>query len=308
MGVRVLLAGVVVALAFAAPASASAGKCVVGAGWSPTCTQWTGKVTFVADGDTIDVDVDGDGTHRARRIRLTGINAMELSVYSHKRSRRRGECHGVAATNRLEDLIRRSHWRVRLAAQDSRSHSNVRLRRQISIRRHGRWVDVGKILLAEGHALWLPGRSEWAWNRSYAVVAQQAAANGRHLWNPVGCGAGPAASLDMTINYDADGNDHENINGEWARIRNTGAQPVSLQGWWFRDSDLRRYVFPASAVIPAGGTITLRMGRGTNDGNTFYWGQTNPPLDNPTGDDRALGDGGYLFDPRGNLRKYVIYH
>ena len=308
MLLRVLFAGVVAALALATPVSASTGKCVPGKGWSPTCTFWTGKVTFVADGDTIDVDIAGDGTHRAQRVRFTGVNAMELSVYSHTRSRRRGECHGVAATNRLEQLIRRSRWRVRLAAQDARSHSNVRLRRQISIRLHGKWVDVGRMLLAEGHALWLPGRSEWAWNRSYAVVAQQAAARGQRLYDPAGCGAGPAASLAMTINYDAPGNDHDNIDGEWATIRNTGSPPVSLHRWWFRDSDLRRYTFPASAVIPAGGTITLRMGRGSDMRDTYHWGLTTPPLDNPTGDDKALGDGGYLFDPRGNLRAWVIYH
>jgi len=268
----------------------------------------TGKVTFVADGDTIDVDIDGDGTRRARRVRLTGINAMELRVYSHTASRRRGDCHGVEATARLEQLIRRSHWRVRLAAQDPRSHSNVRLRRQVSVRLHGKWVDTGRIMLAEGHALWLGNPIEWAWNRGYAHATDQAAANGLRLFNTHGCGAGPAASLSMNLNWDAPGNDHDNVNGEWARIRNSGAHAVSLHGWWFRDSDLRRYTFPASAIIPAGATITLRMGRGSDTRDTFHWGLINPPLDNPTGDDKAMGDGGYLFDPRGNLREWVIYH
>jgi endonuclease YncB( thermonuclease family) len=295
------------ALLFAAPASASTGKCLPG-GWSPTCTFWTGKVVFVADGDTVDVDVDGDGTHRPRRVRITGINAMELHVYSHTASRRRGDCHAVAATARLEQLIRGSHWRVRLAAQDQRSHSGARIRRQVAVRMHGRWADAGRVLLAEGHALWLPNPIEWAWNRAYGPLSQQAAANGRRLWNPRGCGAGPAASLQMTLNPDADGNDGQNVNGEWARIRNTGARAVSLHRWWFRDSDLRRYAFPASAVVPAGGAITLHMGRGANTRTDFHWGLTGPPLDNPTGDDRAMGDGGYLFDPRGNLRRWVIYH
>jgi endonuclease YncB( thermonuclease family) len=308
MGVRVLLAGVVAALVLAAPASASTGKCVAGAGWSPTCTFWTGKVTLVADGDTIDVDINGDGTHKARRVRITGINAMELSVYSHTASRRRGDCHGVEATARLEQLIRRSRWRVRLAAQDRRSHSGVRLRRQISVRRHGKWVDAGRIMLAEGHALWLGNPIEWAWNRAYAQATDQAAAKHLRLFDPQGCGAGPAASLTMQLNWDAPHNDHDNVNGEWARVRNTGASAVSLHRWWFRDSDLRRFTFPAGTVIPGGGAITLHMGRGTNTRDTFYWGLSTPPLDNISYDDKARGDGGYLFDPRGNLRAYVIYH
>jgi len=306
MVLRLLLA-TVVTLLFAAPASASTGRCLPN-GWSPTCTFWTGKVVFVADGDTIDVDVDGDGTHRPRRVRITGINAMELRVYSHTPSHRRGDCHGVAATARLEQLIRRSHWRVRLAAQDQRSHSGTRIRRQVSVRAGGRWIDAGRILLAEGHALWLPNPIEWAWNRAYGPLSEHAAARRRRLWNPRGCGAGPAGQLQMSLNPDADGNDGQNVNGEWARIRNTGTRAVSLHRWWFRDSDLRRYTFPASAVVPAGGAITLHMGRGATRRADFHWGLPKPPLDNPTGDDRAMGDGGYLFDPRGNLREWVIYH
>jgi micrococcal nuclease len=308
MGVRLFFASVVAALVFAAPAAASTGKCVPGAGWSPDCTFWKGKVTLVADGDTIDVDIAGDGTHKPRRIRITGINATELSVYSHTPSRRRGECHGIEATARLEQLIRRSRWRVRLAAQDRSSHSGVRLRRQISVRRRGTWVDTGRIMLAEGHALWLGNASEWAWNRAYAQATDQAAAKHLRLFNPESCGAGPAAALTMQLNWDAPHNDHDNVNGEWARIRNTGAQSVSLHRWWFRDSDLRRFTFPAGTVIAAGDATTLHMGRGTNTRDRFYWGLSTPPLDNISYDDRARGDGGYLFDPRGNLRAFVIYH
>jgi endonuclease YncB( thermonuclease family) len=304
---RVLLLALVVVLVAAAPAAAATGACRSG-GWSPTCTYWTGKVVFVADGDTIDVDVDGDGTRRARRVRLTGINAMELRVYSHTPSRRRGECHGLEATARLEQLIRRSHMRVRLAAQDPRSHARLRLRRQVSVRVHGHWVDAGRILVAEGHALWLPNSGEWAWNRAYATLSEQAAANGRRLWNPQGCGRGPKATLTMTLNPNAEGEDWANVDGEWAAIHNPTARAVSLHRWWFRDSGLRRYTFPASAVVPAGGTLTLRMGRGTDSPGVLHWGLTTPPLDNITLDDRAMGDGGYLFDPRGNPRDWVIYH
>ena len=43
----------------------------------------------------------------AQHVRMTGINAMEQSVYSSIASRRRGECHALEATSRLEQLIRR---------------------------------------------------------------------------------------------------------------------------------------------------------------------------------------------------------
>ena len=40
--------------------------------------HWYGKVTKVQDGDTIYVDVKGDGTHKSVPIRNTGIQATEI--------------------------------------------------------------------------------------------------------------------------------------------------------------------------------------------------------------------------------------
>jgi micrococcal nuclease len=309
--VRFLFATLIAFLVCMTPASASVGPCLPGGSPDgPLCTFWTGKVTFVADGDTIDVDIAGDGRPSSRRVRMTGFNAMELTTYSHTASKRRGDCHGVEATNRLEQLLRRGHMRVRLAAQDPHSVSGNRLRRQVSTRLGGRWVDVGRYLLAEGHALWLPNGIEWAWNRDYADLSRQAAAAGRRLWNTHGCGYGPSpgAALTIDVNYDARHNDRLNVNGEWAEIHNDSAQDVSLERWWFRDSALRRYTFQPGAVVPAGGSVRLRMGYGADTGDELHWGLDTPPFENPSYDERATGDGGYLFDPRGNLRVWLIYN
>jgi micrococcal nuclease len=305
------VATLIVLLLYAAPASATVGPCLPGG--SPDgalCTFWKGKVTFVADGDTIDVDIAGDGTRRSRRVRLTGFNAMELTRYSHTARLRRGDCHGVEATARLEQLLRRGRMRVRLAAQDPASVSGGRLRRQVSVRMGGRWVDVARILLAEGHALWLPNGIEWAWNRDYADLSRQAAAAGLRLWNTQSCGSGPSpdAALSLEVNYDAKHNDRFNVNGEWAEIRNDSSAAVPLASWWFRDSALRRYTFQKGAVVPAGGTVRLGMGHGTDTADELHWGLGSPPFENPSYDERATGDGGYLFDPRGNLRAWVIYN
>jgi endonuclease YncB( thermonuclease family) len=304
-----LLLPLTLLLVIAAPVAASAagGPCTAAAD-SPQCTFWSGRTVFIDDGDTIDVDIAGDG-HGRRRIRITGLNAMELTRYSKYRDRRRGECHGVAATNRLEQLIRRGHMRVRLAAQDPRSRSGHRLRRQVSVRIGGRWVDVARTLVAEGHALFLSNSVEWAWNRSYETLAQEAALKHLRLWNPRGCGPGAArgVNLGMRVNPDADGDDFQNVNGEWARISNPSGAAVRLHGWWFRDSAARRYTFPRSAVVPAHGSLMLRMGRGRGGGDTFYWGLKEPPFENPSYDRRGVGDGGYLFDPRGNLRAWSMY-
>jgi endonuclease YncB( thermonuclease family) len=302
-----MLAGGLAGVAAVPVAEAARRPCTPETG-APMCTVWSAKVAFIADGDTIDVRIGGRG--RPRRVRITGIQAMELRRYSSDRRRRRGECHGVAAANRLEQLLRRGRGRVRLAAQDRTSRSGRRLRRAVSTRIDGRWVDVGRALVADGHALWLPNGQEWAWNRSYSDLAERAAYQEIGVWDTASCGMGPSEDIPLRlwVNWDADGNDFQNVNGEWAKIKNLDhARDVDLSGWWFRDSGLRRYRFPAGTRIPARGTITLHMGRGIAGGSRFYWGLSTPPFENAGDDQRAIGDGGYLFDPHGDLRAWMVY-
>jgi endonuclease YncB( thermonuclease family) len=268
-------------------------------------------VTFVADGDTLDVDVFGDGTSRPLRLRVIGINATELSVYSHDPRKRRGACHAVEAAARLDRLVRGSRRLVRLSSQQRVSKAGHRYRRSVFVRVNGRWRDAGQILVDEGHALWLAGGSEWAHNSRYAHGAQKAKAASLRLWNPRYCGsdASDASPLRMWVNWDAEGVESQNLNGEWVKIKNQGASDLPIGGWWLRDSFLARYTFPAYAVVPAGGTITLFVGsRPASDPNTsthFYWGRARPIFDNAGA--RGMGDGGYLFDRQGDLRLSMLY-
>src|SRR3954468_24273689 len=111
---RILLAALVLAALVATPASARGGRCL-GGKTGPRCHLWTGKVTRVNDGDTMHVDIAGDGRKRSLSVRFINVQAMEQSVYSKHPERRRGECHALEATARLERLIRAGHRRVRLA-------------------------------------------------------------------------------------------------------------------------------------------------------------------------------------------------
>jgi endonuclease YncB( thermonuclease family) len=288
-----------IALAAAAP-SALARRAPCHPGSAKSCHVWTGKVTFVADGDTVDVKLDGGGT---RRVRLAAINATELTRYSHKPSLRRGECHAVAATNRLERMIRRGHWRVRLLAQHASSRSLGRLLRSLQVRSGGHWRDAGAAQLRAGMALWLPKRDEPAWNDEYSVIARDAAARGVGLYDPDSCGRGPAAGarIEVHVNWDAAGVDRENVNGEWIEVRNLGSRAVRLGHWRVKDSDLKQYRLPSWAKAPAHGSIYVHIGRGHSRGNHFYWGLPHALFDN------EQGDGGYLFDPQGDLRAWDIY-
>jgi endonuclease YncB( thermonuclease family) len=293
--------------ALAGDAAARTGSCLVPGNKTP-CKVWTGHVTWIDDGDTFRVDLDGDRSRAAIKVRITGINAQEQTVYTMDPRRRRGECHAVEATARLEQLIRRSRWRVRLAAIDPSSASQGRWRRAVAVRIGGRWRDVGRILVSEGHALWLPGSAEYAWNGEYNGLAEQAMAKRQNLWNPTYCGAGPsdASPLNVTVNSDADGTDGDNVNGEWVRIRNLDpVNDVHLGGWWVRDSALHRYTFPDYTTIAPNDSLTVYVGSGTNTWTEFYWRSRKPIFDNIAG--RDMGDGAFLFDMQGDLRASMTY-
>jgi endonuclease YncB( thermonuclease family) len=306
--VAVIGAVVVGLAATAVPAAAAAVACRPGAG-SPVCSVWTGKVSWVADGDTPLVDVAGDGTSVPRSIRLIGVQAMEQNVYNPVVAKRRGACHALAATARVEQLVRAGGGTVRLTAMHAGSVSLGRPLRSIAVKIGGAWQDIGLDLIRNGYALWLPIEAEWAWNPVYRLAAQQAAAAGRHLYDTDTCGVGPdqGAAVGMQVRFDADGNDDVNVNGEWMRVANGSPVPLPLGGWWVRDSGLRRYTFPAGTVVAPHGAIYVHVGRGVATAAHKYWGLTAPVFGNPTFDNRAFGDGGYLFDPKGDLRAWQLY-
>jgi len=318
----VLTAALTVSVAVPA-ANAARGPCLAGAENSPTCQLWEAKIDVVDDGDTVKARIKQGGRLGPRQsVRINGLQAMELHSYSRKQGRR-GDCHSIEATQRLEQLINKKM--VRLTAQRASSRATgeggrTRLRRSIAVKRGGTWIDVGAVMLAEGHALWLPNANEWASNRVYSRIAQEAAARRRGIWNPTACGGARSSrtsGLSLKVKWDAEDDDRRNVNGEWIRITNGSALPVSVGGWWLRDSHFRGphhgpkkgrgFIFPSGAVVPAGGSIKVHVGRGSNSATAFYWGLSESIFENASSDDRAVGDGAYLFDTHGNLRAFSMY-
>src|SRR4051794_17860568 len=99
------------ALALGAPAAGAktwTGRCR-GDGTGPRCHFWTARAASINDGDTIGVDIDGDGNHREFQVRFTGVQAMEQTRYSDIPSKRRGQCHALEATNLVQRMLRKAH-------------------------------------------------------------------------------------------------------------------------------------------------------------------------------------------------------
>ena len=288
---------------FAAQAAeAWTGRCLAPAR-AETCHISSGKVTFVGDGATIYVDIARDGSRSSVPVRMTGINTTEQTLYSSVASRRRGECHALEATARLERLLRRNRWRVRLYALDPSSHSGRRLRRVVATKLRGRWRDLNRRLITEGHAVWLPNGREYAWNEDYGRRSAYAAGKRRNLWDPTYCGPGPndESPLELTVNGDT-----RFLSEEWVRVRNLDPiNEVHLGGWWIRDSELKRFVFPDWATLPPGESLTVYVGEGTHTWTEFFWGHRKPLFRNIG--HNAIGDGAYLVDPQGDMRAWMTY-
>jgi len=287
---------------FAGAAEARPGPCYKPAA-AVGCDVSNGKVTYVADGDTFYVDLDGDRSKAHIPVRVTGINAMEQSVYSRVASRRVGECHALEATARLERLLKRAKWRVRLTSLSPTARSGIRLRRSVSVKIKRRWIDLGQTLMREGHALWLPNPKENAWNADYARQGEYAASLRRGIWNPTYCGIGPndTSQLQVTVNAD-----QRFSGGEWVRVRNLDpVNTLPLGGWWLRDAALNRYTFPSWVVLPPGETLTVYVGEGVDTFTELFWNLPKTVFDNAGG--TSMGDGAYLFDPQGDLRSYMTY-
>lgn len=291
------------------PAAADAHRAPCYPGSKVRCHAWMATVLRRhGDGDTIFVHVDG-GAPGYRRVRFAGINTQEMHRYSTIYSRQRGECHAIAATRFLWSYLRKSHWRVRLTARHASSHSGTRLRRHVSVRLHGHWVDVEALELNRGLALWLPNAIEWPFNKNYNLLSQLAAKRGVGLWNPRGCGRGPSpnAQLRVLARWSANVSDSLNLNGESMIVQNLGDTPVRLGHWVLRNGGAIRYHFPSGAVVAPHDQVVLHTGRGHDNGHDFYFGHRAPYLDNIQTGHTHLASGAYLFDPRGNIRAHQTY-
>ena len=148
------------------------------ASWIQTKTSAEGKVTRVRDGDTVDVDVWGDGTSTPQTIRNTGIQAMET-----------GQCHAAQATKLMTSLA--AAKTVRLTARYAGTSSLGRPVRYVDAEKGSVFTDTQLPLLNAGLALALTLGNETSRWRTYMYAQQKAERTGANLWDTDYCRSGP---------------------------------------------------------------------------------------------------------------------
>ena len=66
-----------------------------------------------------------------------------------------------------------------------------------------------------------------------------------------------------SFHANAAGDDRENINGEYLRLCNITSLDLNVDGYYISDASGGKWMFP-SVIIPAGHTLKVHSGRGTN--------------------------------------------
>jgi competence protein ComEC len=114
---------------------------------------------------------------------------------------------------------------------------------------------------------------------------------------PVQIGNASSVYISAT-QFDAPGDDRENLNGEWVTVTNRGNEAVLIAGWTLSDKTVPdSYTFPAVLLLPST-SVTVFSGSGTMNDTALYMGRASPLWGN-SGDSAILRDGsGTIIDKR----------
>jgi micrococcal nuclease len=129
-------------------------------------------------------------------------------------------------------------------------------------------------------------------NTKYATLIkcleEEAKQNKRGIWSSVNL-----YNITLFVNYDAPGNDADNMNEEYVVITNNGNKAINLQNWSIKDEATHLYEFPSINISPDS-NIKLHTGTGANTLSELYWNSKDPIWNND-------GDTAFLYDASGDL-------
>lgn len=254
-----------------------------------------GKVVRVVDGDTVMVDIWGDGKTTPVAIRNAGIQTVEHD-----------QCHFAQATAAMTKAALGK--KVHLTAANAGTTSLGRPVRFVDVVNTSSTSDPQLALIKSGMGLWLVIPPEYGRAKTYHVAMEQAAAAKVGMWDNDYCGSGPSQSAKIAVRVQYDGNEPEsgNPNSEFVDLQNMGTTTVNLGGWWVRTAAQDSFTIPSNVTLKPGAHVYLHVGKGRNTATNLYWGWTSLRFPNLTSTSQ-VGSGAYLFDPDGDLRAHQTY-
>ncbi len=222
------------------------------------------KVIEVIDGDTI---VLSNNEH----VRLIGINTPESERYFYRE-----------AKEILRLLVLNKNIRLEKDVDDKDAYGRLL-----------RYVYVGDLfvnleMVKRGFANVFTFPPNVKYTDKFIEAEREARTNEIGLWEKSN-----SSNIEININYDAEGDDRINLNGEYVIFKNNNNLDINLGGWTVKDLSTNIYDF-GKIIFKSGSNLTLFSGKGSDLQNKLYWNSTIPVWNNDH-DTLYLRDAGGLI-------------
>lgn len=249
-------------------------------------TTWNVTVVQVVDGDTFEVRFPDGHTED---VRLLGVDTPEVHVENDP-----AEFESIPDTRAGNDWLRDWGHKASEFARTELGGEQIKIEVDEQADRRGSYdrllvyaYDDGELfnkkLLRQGYARLYD--SEFQKRASFGTIEANSQQSEVGLWSFESTTAttttttseqsnsdgGESLSV-ARLHVDADGNDHENENGEYVVFENTGDSPIDFTGWSLRDEADHVYYFPDGFTLEPGATVTVYTGSGSNSASKLYWG------------------------------------
>ncbi|OGD54351.1 hypothetical protein A3K80_08435 [Candidatus Bathyarchaeota archaeon RBG_13_38_9] len=228
-------------------------------------------VVEVIDGDTIMLE-------NGSKIRLIGINAPE-----------KGYSHYTEAKEIVKSLILLKH--VRLESDSENIDDYGRLLRYVFVDD----IFVNLWLVEQGYAN-VFRESGLKYENQLKEAETSARLKELGMWEK---SRYSGHIIVLKFNYNAEGDDDENLNDEYVILQNVGDAPLNMTGWTIKDEGSNIFTFQGY-ILPTDEVVMLHTGSGSNTGNKIFWNKKGSVWNNKE-------DAIYLRDEEEKLVLYLKY-
>lgn len=213
-----------------------------------------GSVTWIDDGDTIEVELAGE----VSEVRLVAVNAPD-----------QGECFAETSLDYLMETLRDRPVRLQVMGEDQFGRT---LAHVFEGDRH-----VNAELVEMGLVFASTPEEDDPYSGVILDAEQRAYESGIGLWADDACGSEqqlPNAVIDPhRSDIDPEGPDDSRLDDESIAILNSGRETIDLTGWILRDESTRhRFTFPTVTTIgPGERVIVASSDTGWDPGDKPVW-------------------------------------
>ena len=303
-------------------------ECGVGS----TVTTASGAVEVVRECGIVYMHEDGDTTHvKTTTNKMMEIRNIGLQTPERKKGTNPAQCGAEFAYENFKALMPEQITIVQLrSVTDSTNGWGGGSRPLRSVYKLNNAtgafdIDVQAEQIKAGWSLWWPQATEWAHNKEYLDLMNDAKSRGVGLWDPNLChkATGGVPSIWFSHNAPQIGNDTEPAFGEYVILKNETATAMDLTGWMLRDNSLNFFWNSVNGTWMQRsnkfGSMVLQPGKhkivyldnpygyqlSPTEYEYFNWSRNAPGAQLTNGSingNYANGDGLYLQDPYGNIR------